>query len=92
MRSRRLLVVSQVLMIGCALAAIFMALMVDGNGGFMGLKEGISIFIWATNLLVGIASAGYVYFRAGHWKALSLLMILIYVILQGLLGPPLLLI
>ena len=89
MENHRLLAISQVLMLGCALAVVVMSFIVDANGGFLGLEEMTSILVWGAIFSIGFASAGYVCIQGGRWRKVSLLLIMIYLLLLALTLPPL---
>jgi hypothetical protein len=74
-------VIAPIVMIGCALASLFIGLTVDGNGSFLGLSEQVSILIGITNATVGIASAAFVSFWLRRWQIVAAVAIAIHLML-----------
>jgi hypothetical protein len=81
--------IAAILMVCCPFASFLMALLVDGNGGFLGLKEVPSLVIWSANASVGVASAIYVLFAYRPWRKRAAAAIFINLILVLLFLPAL---
>ena len=81
--------IAAALMVSSPIVSFLLALLVDGNGGFLGLEEAPSLAIWFANAAMGVASAFYVFYTFRPWRGRAIAAIIVNLVLILLVLPAL---